>query len=86
MASQREWESIVWHFLGDVLKASNPELIKEWILAYAPSTPAQETRWIKAIEQVQSQIDRSKVNEDCDTLECDSYKLIIRKMQKNTNV
>jgi hypothetical protein len=86
MASQREWESVVWHFLGDVLKSSSPELIKEWMWAYQPSTPAQETRWLKAIEQVQSQIERFMVEEDCSATDCDSYKLSIRKTQKSINV
>ena len=59
MASQREWESVVWHFLGDKLKQDYPDEIKEWIWGFQPSTPAQEKRWLNAIQKVQTQIERS---------------------------
>ena len=58
MATQREWESVVWHFLGDHLKHADPYEIQEWIYTFVPNTPAQETRWLNAIQKVQEQIER----------------------------
>lgn len=67
MASQREWESAVWHFLGDSLSHTDPEAIKDWIYGFQPTTPAQEDRWLKAIEKVQEQLDRfTGVGNECD--------------------
>jgi len=67
MASQREWESVVWHYLGDSLKHQNPEVIKDWIYDFHPSTSTQEDRWLKAIEKVQSQIEKfAGENNSCD--------------------
>ena len=70
MASQREWESVVWHFLGDYLNHADPEEIKEWIFALAPSTATQEDRWLKSINKVQQQLEHfagegNSCNDDC---------------------
>lgn len=70
MASQREWESVVWHYLGDSLKNENPEAIKDWIYDFDPSTPTQEDRWLKAIKKVQSQVEKfagsyNQCDEEC---------------------
>jgi hypothetical protein len=67
MATQREWESVIWHFLSDKLKQAYPDEIKKWIWGFEPSTPAQEKRWLNAIQKVQSQIERSAGTENsCD--------------------
>jgi len=67
MASQREWESAVWHFLGDALKHADPEAIKDWIYGFQPTTPTQEDRWLKAIEKIQGQLERfAGVGNECD--------------------
>ena len=58
MATQREWESVVWHFVGDNLKDADSNVIKEWIYDFEPNTPAQEKRWLEAIQKVQEQIER----------------------------
>ncbi len=36
MASQREWESVVWHFLADHLRSTSKERIKDWIYGLEP--------------------------------------------------
>ncbi|SVC24924.1 uncharacterized protein METZ01_LOCUS277778, partial [marine metagenome] len=41
MASQREWESVVWHFLGDHLRNTDNEYIKDWIYDFGPSTETE---------------------------------------------
>ena len=58
MATQREWESVVWHFLGDKLKNAESYEIKKWIYDFDPETEAQEKRWLNAIQKVQEQIER----------------------------
>jgi hypothetical protein len=58
MATQREWESVIWHFLGDHLRKTYPNEIKEWIWGFEPNTPAQEKRWVNSIQKVQEQIER----------------------------
>ena len=65
MASQREWESVVWHFLGDRLKNSDHEEVKDWIYGFAPSTSTQDERWEKAIDKVQQQLERFAGDEVC---------------------
>ena len=65
MASQREWESVVWHFLGDRLKNSAHEEVKDWIYGFAPSTSTQDERWEKAIDKVQQQLERFAGDEVC---------------------
>jgi len=65
MASQREWESVVWHFLGDRLKNSDHEEVKDWIYGFAPSTSTQDERWEKAIDKVQKQLERFAGDEVC---------------------
>lgn len=55
MASQREWESVVWHFIADTLNTTSPEKIAEWIYDFPPDTPAQKKRWLKAISKVHGQ-------------------------------
>ena len=71
MASQREWESVVWHYLGDILKHESPNVIKGWIYGFDPATPTQEDRWLKAIEKVQAQVEKfagasNACDEDCE--------------------
>ena len=58
MATQREWESVVWHFVGDKLKDADSDEIKDWIYDFQPDTEAQERRWQNAIIKVIKQIDR----------------------------
>jgi hypothetical protein len=66
MATQREWESVVWHFVGDNLKDADPNVIKEWIYGFEPNTEAQEKRWLNAIQKVQEQIERFAGDETCE--------------------
>lgn len=66
MATQREWESVVWHFLGDKLKNSESYEIKKWIYDFDPETEAQEKRWLNAIQKVQEQIERFAGEETCE--------------------
>ena len=66
MASQREWESVVWHFLADHLRNTSKERIKDWIYGLGPDTVAQEARWEKAISKVQNQLLRFAGDETCD--------------------
>ena len=66
MASQREWESVVWHFLADHLRSTSKERIKDWIYGLEPDTVAQEVRWEKAISKVQNQLLRFAGDETCD--------------------
>jgi len=67
MASQREWESVVWHFLGDTLKHESPNAIKDWIYDFVPSTPTQEDRWLNAVNKVQEQLERfAGEDNECD--------------------
>jgi hypothetical protein len=57
MASQREYESVVWHFLGDILKTAPPAEVEEWFYDFVPNTDAQKNRWTNAISKVQKQIE-----------------------------
>ena len=66
MATQREWESVVWHFLGDKLKTAESYEIKKWIYDFDPETEAQEKRWLNAIQKVQEQIERFAGEETCE--------------------
>ena len=71
MASQREWESVVWHFLSDTLKNTGPEEVKQWIFSYPPTTATQEDRWLKSINKVQQQLEHfagegNSCNDDCE--------------------
>ena len=75
MASQREWESVVWHFLGDHLRNTDNEHIKEWISDFVPSTPTQEDRWASAISKVYYQLIKYAGDETCDREECVGYLL-----------
>ena len=58
MASQRDYESVVWHYIGDKLKTSSPSRIEDWFHSYAPQTDTQKKRWLNAITKVQSQIEK----------------------------
>ena len=75
MASQREWESVVWHFLGDHLRNTDNEYIKEWISDFVPNTPTQEDRWASAISKVYYQLIKYSGDETCDREECVGYLL-----------
>ena len=70
MASQREWESVVWHFLSDTLKNTGPEEVKQWIFSYPPTTDTQEDRWVKSINKVEKQLEHfagegNSCNDEC---------------------
>ena len=70
MASQREYESVVWHYVGDQLKASPHSRIEDWFYNFVPETDAQKKRWENAIAKVQAQIekfqgDENSCGEDC---------------------
>ena len=58
MASQRDYESVVWHYMGDQLKTSTSSRIEDWFYSYAPQTDTQKERWENAIAKVQSQIEK----------------------------
>ena len=75
MASQREWESVVWHFLGDHLRNTDDEHIKDWIFSSLPSTETQEDRWSSAITKVYQQVQKFADEEKCDNDECVGYLL-----------
>ena len=75
MASQREWESVVWHFLSDHLRNTDDEYIKDWIFNSPPSTETQEDRWESAINKVYHQIQQFAGDEKCDNDECVGYLL-----------
>jgi len=75
MASQREWESVVWHFLGDHLRNTDDEYIKDWIFSSLPSTETQEDRWSSAITKVYQQVRKFADEEKCDNDECVGYLL-----------
>ena len=70
MASQREWESVVWHFLADHLRNTSNGQIKAWIYGLEPNTVTQEARWGKAIGKVQDQLLKFAGDETCDE-ECE---------------
>jgi hypothetical protein len=72
MASQREYESVIWHFLGDILKTAPTTEIEEWFYDFAPSTPAQDRRWVNAIAKVQQQVEKfqGESNSCAGTEEC----------------
>ena len=73
MASQREWESVVWHFLGDHLRNTDSEEIKDWIYSLEPDTQAQEERWGRAVDKVYLQLQKFAGNETCEEGECAGY-------------
>jgi len=73
MASQREWESVVWHFLGDHLRNTDSEEIKDWIYSLEPATQAQEERWERAVDKVYLQLQKFAGNETCEEGECAGY-------------
>ena len=73
MATQREWESVVWHFIGDKLKEADSEEIKEWIYDFEPDTEAQERRWQNAITKVVTQIERFAGEANSCEEECVGY-------------
>jgi len=75
MASQREWESVVWHFLGDHLRNTDDEYIKDWIFSSPPNTETQEDRWTNAVTKVYQQIQKFASDEKCDNDECVGYLL-----------
>ena len=74
MASQREWESVVWHFLGDHLRNTDNEYIKDWIYDFQPSTKTQDERWDSAVSKVYYQIQKfAGENARCDMEDCRGY-------------
>jgi hypothetical protein len=73
MASQREWESVVWHFLSDHLRNTDSEEIKDWIYSLEPDTPAQEKRWDRAVRKVYLQLQKFAADEICEEGECAGY-------------
>ena len=73
MASQREWESVVWHFLSDHLRSTDSEEIKDWIYSLEPDTQAQEERWERAVNKVFHQLQRFAGDELCEEGECSGY-------------
>ena len=75
MATQREWESVVWHFLADKLKDATSAEIKEWIYYFEPDTEAQERRWENAIAKVLTQVERFAGDETCEE-ECVGYRRV----------
>jgi hypothetical protein len=64
MASQREYESVVWHFLGDMLKTTDPAEVEDWFFNFVPTTNAQKNRWINAISKVQEQVEKFQGEEN----------------------
>jgi len=66
MATQREWEAVVWHFLADKLRDTHPNEIKRWIYGFEPDTEAQEKRWNNAIAKVKGQVQRFADEETCE--------------------
>ena len=73
MATQREYEAVVWHFLSDTLKNTPPHKVEEWFFALRPATHAQHKRWNDAIHHVLAQIGKYQGEEELCHEDCAGY-------------